>query len=221
MNSKLQQQKRSFQANNYKRTSTSLSPEEEKFWALRSSRLKWFDPPQSIRTPFEFDGKTQYSWFKDGTTNITLNCVDNYAELIPDEWALLYHSPLIDQSGFITYKQLRNKVSKTADVLKKLGVKFGDRVVLFMPDIQENAIIQLACARIGAISASCSSGFGVNNLAQRIKAIKPSLIVTASHTIDKSSIKDLKSIVDSARKESGYDNLKCLVVQRDFKRCKR
>jgi propionyl-CoA synthetase len=97
---------------------------------------------------------------------------------------------LIDKSGFLTYKQLLSRVSRAAGVLKNLGIQKGDNILFFMPNIQEHHILTLAAARIGAVTASCTVGFGVQQLALRMQAIKPALVVTASCEVDSSGIKD-------------------------------
>lgn len=209
-----------------KRPITYQTQEEEAFWQKRASKLRWTKEPTVVIHPKHIkDDNLPYiadlynhQWFPDGETNITLNCQDRYAEKIPDEWAINYHSSLTMKYGFITYKALHKSVSKTASVLKNLGINKGDVVVIYMPTIYETTIMTQACARIGAVTALVSSRYGSQPLSNIIKLVNPKLIITASCEVNRREIRQLKNIVDLARTQSGNSELKCLVVQRDFKK---
>jgi propionyl-CoA synthetase len=123
---------------------------------------------------------------------LSYNCLDRNLELNSTEWALVYDSEATDSSGFYTYKQLHRKVIKFAGVLKNLGIKSGDKVILYMPDIPLAAMANLALWRIGGISVPIHCSFGEKSLITAIDDLNPALIITASCYVEGEKVKYLK-----------------------------
>jgi len=129
-----------------------------------------------------FSGKVSIKWFEDGVTNVAFNCIDRHLKKRGDQVAILWEgdNPFDDRK--ITYRELYEHVCRLANVLKKHGVKKGDRVTIYMPMIPEAAYAMLACARIGAIHSVVFGGFSPDALAGRIDDCKSSFVITADET---------------------------------------
>ena len=150
----------------------------EKFWQEVSNDIFWFKKPSKIlnksNPPF-------YKWFEDGTTNTCYNALDLHIENGKGgKTALIYDSPITGNKKKFTYLELKDKVSKFAGSLDNLGIKKGDRVIIYMPMIPEAVVAMLACGRIGAVHSVVFGGFASNELASRIDDSKAKLLITAS-----------------------------------------
>lgn len=128
----------------------------------------------------------------------------------------MYDSDATGSSGFYTYKQLFRKVNKLAGVLKSLKIQPGDKVLLYMPDIPQTAMANLALWRIGGVVVPVHSSLGEKHLITTINELNPALIITASCYAEGEKIKYLKKVIDKARKHSDNPNLRTLVIQRKF-----
>ena len=107
-------------------------------------------------------------WFQGGLLNVTENCVDRWSQITPDKVAIIWERDEIGNSQRITYFELKNHVNKFANMLKKIGVKKGDIVTLYMPMIPEVIYGMLGCARIGAVHNIVFAGFSAISLQSRI-----------------------------------------------------
>jgi len=120
----------------------------ESFWKEASDSLHWFEKPQTILR--RKGNSLLYDWFPDGKINTSYNCLDVHVkDGRGDQTALIYDSPMTDRKEKYTFSELLEKVSLFSGALQDLGVKSGDRVVIYMPLIPQAAIAMLACARIG------------------------------------------------------------------------
>jgi acetyl-CoA synthetase len=141
------------------------------FWGEVAGQFYWKEKWTKV-TEQNYDlqkGKISIKWFVNGKTNITYNALDRHLATRGDQPALLFEpNELNDEKRALTYKQLHAEVCKLANVLKKLGVKKGDRVSIYMPMIPELAISLLACARIGAVHSVVFGGFSADSLKDRI-----------------------------------------------------
>jgi propionyl-CoA synthetase len=149
----------------------------EDFWREYVDKIEWNEKPQKI---LDQSNPPFYRWFKDGKLNICHNAIDRWAKVQPDKPALIWESNMEHKNCSYTWTQLLEKVSKLAYILHKLGVKTGDRVIIYMPMIPEAIFAKLACARIGAIHSVVFGGFAAKELASRIQDAKPKLIICAS-----------------------------------------
>lgn len=170
----------------------------EKFWAkIASENFVWSKPFTKI-LDWNFNDY-QVKWFEDGQLNITTNALDRHAESQPNTVALIYEpNEPGDESISITYKELLEKVSRFANVLKANGVQKGDRVCIYMPMIPELAIAVLATARIGAIHSVVFGGFSAQSIADRINDSECKVVITTDGAVRGNKKIPMKETVDEA-----------------------
>ncbi|WP_085977142.1 acetate--CoA ligase [Roseobacter sp. AzwK-3b] len=193
---------------------TSVS-DPEGFWASEGQRIDWIKPFSKVKnTSFE-PGNIDIRWFEDGTLNVSANCIDRHLETRGDQTAIIWEpdDPATHQAKHITYRELHRAVCKMANVLEELGVRKGDRVVLYLPMIPEAAYAMLACARIGAIHSIVFAGFSPDALGARINGCDAKLVITADYAPRGGRETPLKSNTDAALLHC-KDSVKCLVVKR-------
>ncbi|TMJ61480.1 MAG: propionyl-CoA synthetase, partial [Alphaproteobacteria bacterium] len=160
--------------------------EPEAFWAEAAEAIDWEKRWDRVlddsRPPF-------YRWFAGARLNTCWNALDRHvAAGRGDRIALIWDSPVTGQIARFTYREMRDRVARFAGGLGELGVRTGDRVLIYMPMVPEAAIAMLACARIGAIHSVVFGGFAAHELATRIDDAKPRVIVSASCGIETSRI---------------------------------
>jgi acetyl-CoA synthetase len=151
----------------------------ETFWGRIASDLFWFKKWDKVNE--ENFAKGELKWFVGGKTNISYNCLDYQIEKGKgDKVAILFQGEPEDDVKKLTYNQMLKLVSRFANVLKKKGVKRGDRVAIYLPMISELPIVMLACARIGAIHTIVFGGFSAEALRDRILDAGAKVLVTAN-----------------------------------------
>ncbi len=201
-------------ADTYQRMYDASIADPEGFWAEHAQRIDWIKEPKTVKNAsFEF-GKVDIKWFEDGTLNIAANCVDRHLETRGDQTAIIWEpdSP-DDEARHITYRELHAEVSRFANVLKKLGVGKGDRVVLYLPMIPEAAYAMLATARLGAIHSIVFAGFSPDALANRIDDCHAKVVITSDGAPRGGKVTNLKDNVNQALVNSNTDP-EVLVVRR-------
>ncbi|ECF1263656.1 acetyl-coenzyme A synthetase, partial [Salmonella enterica subsp. enterica serovar Uganda] len=139
----------------------------DKFWGKHGKRIDWYKPYTKVKNA-SFKGKVSIKWFEDGLTNVSYNCIDRHLKKRGDQVAIIWEGDNPYDDKKITYKELHEHVCRLANVMKKHGVKKGDRVTIYMPMIPETAYAMLACTRIGAIHSIVFGGFSPDALAGRI-----------------------------------------------------
>ena len=122
-------------------------------------------------------GRRSRSWFVGGETNLCHNALDRHLAARGDQQALVWISTEVDKEASYTYRELHAEVNRCAAMMQSLGVKRGDRVLLYMPMIPEAVFAMLACARIGAIHSVVFGGFASHSLASRIDDARPKVMV--------------------------------------------
>jgi acetyl-CoA synthetase len=183
------------------------------FWSEHGKRLDWIKPYTKVKnTSFDYHN-VSIKWFEDGELNVSANCVDRHLESRGDQTAIIWEADDPAESKSITYRQLHHEVCVFANVLQALGVKKGDRVVLYLPMIPEAAYAMLACARLGAVHSIVFAGFSPDALADRVNDCGAKLIVTADEAPRGGRKTGLKANADRAR-EKCADDVKTLVVRR-------
>src|SRR3954464_9151736 len=167
------------------------------FWAEMAGRLDWSKKPTRIKNT-SFTGDVAIRWYEDGELNVCYNCVDRHLAKRGNQTAILFEGddPGVDRK--ITYRELHEKVSRLANVLKDLGVKKGDRVTIYLPMIPEAAYAMLACARIGAPHSVVFGGFSPDSLSDRINDAECKVLVTADGGYRRGAPAMLKTNVDVA-----------------------
>ncbi|WOT07018.1 propionyl-CoA synthetase [Shewanella youngdeokensis] len=182
------------------------------FWAQAAKSIDWYSAWDQVlddsEAPF-------YHWFKGGMMNTCFNAVDRHVLAGRGEQiAIDYVSPVTDTEYGITYAELQAQVSRLAGYMDAIGVKKGDRVVIYMPMVPETAFAMLACARIGAIHSVVFGGFAANELATRIDDAKPKLILSASCGVEPSGVVAYKPLLDSALEQATHRVEHCLILNR-------
>ena len=182
----------------------------EKFWArMAESELDWF---KKWDTVLKWEAP-HAQWFVGGTINISHNCLDRHLSNWRRNKAALIWEGEPGDARTLTYQQLHTEVCRFANVLKKIGVKKGDRVALYMPLIPELAISMLACARIGATHSVIFGGFSSTALIDRINDAQCNVVVTADGGWRRGKEVKLKPAVDEALKQTPSVK-NCIVVRR-------
>ncbi|MCK4668808.1 AMP-binding protein, partial [Candidatus Bathyarchaeota archaeon] len=186
----------------------------EGFWGKIAEELHWFRRWEKV---FEWN-YPNFTWFKDGVTNLSYNCLERNIEKGRGN-----HAAIIWENGeglptrVLTYNQLLYEVKRFAAALKTLGVNRGDRVTIYMPMVPEAAVAMLATTRIGAIHSVVFGGFGYGALADRIADAESKIVVTADVGYRRGKMVNLKKVVDEAIKASGEIVEKVVVLKREEK----
>ncbi len=168
------------------------------FWAVQAKRISWFKNPTKIRSG-DFHGNVDIKWYEDGILNACHNCVDRHVEAgNGGNTALIWEGDDPSESKTVSYAGVKDEVSKLANGLKSLGVKKGDRVIIYMPMVLEAAYAMLACARIGAIHSVVFGGFSPGSLADRIADCGAEIIITADEGLRGGKKVPLKANADEA-----------------------
>ena len=173
----------------------SISKNDE-FWSNHGKRIEWFKPYTKIKDVIYSKDKVDIKWFYDGKTNVSYNCVDRYAKSDPDKIAIIWEGDDPNNVKKISYKDLYYNVCKTANALKAIGVKKGDRVTIYLTMIPELAFVMLACARIGAVHSIIFGGFSSESIAGRIKDCNSEYLITADEGIRGGKTIPLKKIAN-------------------------
>ncbi|GEQ99688.1 acetyl-coenzyme A synthetase [Iodidimonas gelatinilytica] len=167
------------------------------FWGEHGKRLDWFSPYKTVKNT-SFENDVSIKWFEDGTLNASYNCIDRHLPEKANDVALIWEGDNPAYHYSITYQQLYIHVCRFANVLKKMGVKKGDRVTLYMPMIVETAYAMLACARIGAVHSIVFGGFSAEALAGRINDCKSEWAITCDEGVRAGKSVPLKANLDKA-----------------------
>jgi acetyl-CoA synthetase len=188
----------------------------EKFWARHGKRIDWFKPFKKVKNT-SFTGKVSIKWFEDGELNVSYNCIDRHLKKRGDQTAIVWEGDNPYDDRKITYNQLYEHVCRFANVLKKHGVRKGDRVTIYMPMIPEAAYAMLACTRLGAIHSIVFGGFSPDALAGRIVDCESTFVITADEGLRGGKTIPLKANTDLAIAIAGRQGVavkNVLVVRR-------
>jgi len=183
-----------------------------KFWAEQSANLlHWHQPFSEI---LDWSNPPYARWFADGKLNVAYNCVDRHVLQGNGNRIALNFEGEPGDSRTITYSELSVEVNKAANLLTKMGLKQGDRVIIYMPLIPEAVVAMLAVARLGAIHSVVFGGFSAESLRARISDAKATLVITADGGYRKGKPFPLKSAVDEALRSGKNSVSNVLVVKR-------
>ncbi|WP_048816851.1 acetate--CoA ligase [Caldisphaera lagunensis] len=159
----------------------------------------------------------KFSWFINGKTNISYNCLDYKVKRYGTKIAYIYEAPEYNQSYSITYSQLYYMVKDYAASLRKAGINKGDRVLIYLPNSIEAIAMILASARIGAISVTVFAGFSPGAIADRIELTRPKLIFTQDYASRRGKLIGLNDYIEEALKlvsKEVSENIKYIIVRR-------
>ncbi|WP_194721010.1 acetate--CoA ligase [Noviherbaspirillum malthae] len=194
----------------YKAMCARAEQDYEGFWAaLANDNIEWKKP--FTKTLNEADAPF-YRWFEDGQLNVSYNCLDrNLQNGNANKTAVVFESD-DGKSTKVTYQELHDKVCQFANGLKSLGIKKGDRVVIYMPMSVEGIVAMQACARIGATHSVVFGGFSAKSLQERIIDAGAVAVITADEQVRGGKQLPLKAIVDEAIAMGGCEHLKNVVI---------
>ncbi|MBL8332511.1 MAG: propionate--CoA ligase [Rubrivivax sp.] len=185
--------------------------DRDAFWTEQAALIDW-------KTPFtqvcDYSNPPFARWFVGGTTNLCHNAVDRHVAARGDQNALIFVSTETNQETVYTFRQLQAEVQRMAAALLELGVKKGDRVLVYMPMIPEAAFAMLACTRIGALHSVVFGGFASVSLASRIDDAQPTVIVSADAGSRGGKVVPYKPLLDEAINLSQHKPAKVLMVDR-------
>ena len=190
----------------------------EGYWArLARENLSWKKPFTKIldesNAPF-------YKWFDDGLINASYNCLDRHMGTPTEQQKAIIFESDDGKVTNVTYKELHAKVCQFANVLKVMGVKKGDRVVIYMPMTVEGVVAMQACARIGATHSVVFGGFSAKSLQERIQDAGAVAVITANYQLRGGKELPLKAIVDEGIALGGCESIKNVIVyQRTTSAC--
>src|SRR5438270_1547457 len=185
--------------------------DREGFWRGQAALVEWHRP---FRQVLDYSRPPFARWFVGGELNLCHNAIDRHLAARAEQKALVWISTEVDETRSLTFRELHAEVSRVAAMLQSLGVKRGDRVIIYMPMIPEAAFAMLACARLGAIHSVVFGGFAAASLAARIDDARPALMITADggSRMGKSGLD--KSVVDETRKVAKHPPKKALIFRR-------
>ncbi|HUQ75491.1 MAG TPA: propionate--CoA ligase [Burkholderiales bacterium] len=185
--------------------------DRESFWRDEAALIHWQTPFRQVldyaRPPFA-------RWFVGGETNLCHNAIDRHLAKRGEQKALVWISTEVDETRSFTFRELHAEVNRVAAMMQSLGVKRGDRVIIYMPMIPEAAFAMLACARLGAIHSVVFGGFAAASLAARIDDAKPALMITADGGSRMGKRVLYKSLVDESLKLAKHAPQKVLIFRR-------
>ncbi len=181
----------------YKEIYEEAKNDPERYWGERASELDWFQPWKQVLVWNPPDAK----WFVGGKLNVSYNCLDRHLKTRGDKPAIIWEGEQGDQR-VLTYRELTSLVSRFARGLSNLGMRKGDRIIIYMPMVPELAIAMLASARIGLVHSVIFGGFSGAAIRDRLLDSNAKLIITADGGFRKGDVVKLKDNVDQALKET-------------------
>lgn len=187
----------------YRKLYNASVKDPEKFWAEQAeSELLWFKPWKKVLQWKAPNAK----WFVGGQTNVSANCLDRHLDTdLANKAAIIWEGEPAEpgkpgEERTLTFRQLHREVCLFANVLKKNGIKKGDRVLIYLPMVPEAAIAMLACTRIGAVHSVVFGGFSAQSVADRIDDCGAKMVITSDGGFRRGGVVPLKENVDNALK---------------------
>ncbi|OPY36271.1 MAG: Acetyl-coenzyme A synthetase [Methanoregula sp. PtaU1.Bin051] len=188
------QYKRNSWMGDYQTAYKNFLADPDAFWSTMAQELDWIRPWDAVK-----EWKYPYAkWFTNAKLNVTLNCLDRHVNDHRRNKVALIWKGEEGRERIFTYQSLLSSVNRFANALKKIGIKKGDRVCIYMPLVPEQVIAMLACARIGAVHSVVFGGFGAAALNMRINDAEAKVVVTADITVRRGKAIQLKTIVEEA-----------------------
>jgi propionyl-CoA synthetase len=169
--------------------------DREGFWAEQAALIDWHEPFGRV---LDYSNPPFTRWFVGGRTNLCHNAIDRHLASRRDSPALIHVSTETDSERVYSFGELHREVVRMAAIMRALGVKRGDRVLIYMPMIPEATFAMLACARIGAIHSVVFGGFASHSLASRIDDASPVLVVSADAGSRAGKVVPYKPLLDAA-----------------------
>jgi acetyl-CoA synthetase len=196
----------------YNKLCAEANSDYDGFWGrLAKENMFWKKPFTKVldesKAPF-------YKWFEDGTTNASYNCLDRQVENgLGNKTAIIFEADDGSVTN-VTYQELLERVCKMANALRKMGIKSGDRVIIYMAMTIEGVVAMQACARIGAIHSVVFGGFSAQALRDRIIDVGAVAVITADGQFRGGKALPLKAICDEALSTGECPNVKHVIVNK-------
>ena len=187
----------------------------ERFWSRQSKLIDWHKPPKKT---LEYSKPPFRSWFVGGETNLCYNAIDRHLPTRSKQDALVWISTEVGETRTFTYAQLHDEVNRCAAILAGLGVRKGDRVLIYMPMTPEAVFAMLATVRLGAIHSVVFGGFAAASLAARIDDARPKVMVTSDAGMRMGKMIPLKPLVDESIRLCASAPAHVLIVDRGLDR---
>ena len=189
------------------------SPEDnDSYWAQRAQDIDWITKPTKIsNVNYDLDD-FRIKWFEDGELNISVNCLDRHLKDNPYKPAIIWESNHPSLTKTLSFKELHAEVCRLGNAMRKLGIKKGDRITIYLPMIPEAMMAMLACARIGAVHSVVFGGFSAESLSSRIIDSQSKLVITADEGLRGNSRTPLKVNVDRALDAEGTASVENVIV---------
>ncbi len=183
------------------------------FWSEQAQLIEWRQAPGQV---CDYRNPPFARWFAGGTTNLCHNAVDRHLAERADQPALIAVSTETGQEQSYSFAELHREVQRMAASMQALGVRKGDRVLIYMPMVAEAAFAMLACVRIGAIHCVVFGGFASGALASRIEDASPRLVVSADAGSRGGKVVAYKPLLDEAIRLSSHKPEALLLVDRQL-----
>ena len=184
----------------------------EAFWDEHKNIVDWIQEPTIIKNTSFDPSNVDIRWFEDGVLNASYNCIDRHLAENAKKTAILWEGDEPSDSQEVTYQELHYEVCKLANGLKKLGVKKGDVVAIYMPMVPQAAYAMLACARIGAVHSVIFGGFSPNAIADRINNASAKVVITSDEGRRAGRTVPLKANVDEALANGACPSITNVIV---------
>lgn len=170
----------------------------KKFWdKIADENFVWYQRWSKV-VDYNME-EANIKWFKNAKLNITKNCLDRHLSVRGDKTAIIWEpNDPTEEAQHISFNELYERVNKTANVLRAMGIEKGDRVCIYLPMIPELAITMLACAKLGAVHSVIFAGFSASAVASRVNDCGAKMVITSDGSYRGNKVLDLKSIVDEA-----------------------
>src|SRR4051812_35658411 len=181
------------------------------FWRSQAALVEWHRP---FRQVLDYSRPPFARWFVGGETNLCHNALDRHLSSRAKQKALVWISTEVNETRSFSYQELFVEVNRAAAMMRALGVKKGDRVIVYMPMIPEALFAILACARLGAIHSVVFGGFAAASLAARIDDARPTLMVTADGGSRMGKVVTYKALVDESLRIAKYPPKNVLIFNR-------
>lgn len=185
--------------------------ERDAFWGEQAQLIDWHQPYDRV---CNYDKPPFARWFEGGVTNLCHNAVDRHLATRPDQNALVFVSTETNTEKAYSFRELHAEVQRFAAIYQALGVRKGDRVLIYMPMIAEACFAMLAAVRIGAVHSVVFGGFASHALASRIEDAQPTVVVSADAGMRGGKVLPYKHLLDEAIELSSHKPAHVLMVNR-------
>lgn len=185
--------------------------ERDAFWGEQAQLIDWHQPYDRV---CNYDKPPFARWFEGGVTNLCHNAVDRHLATRPDQNALVFVSTETNTEKAYSFAELHAEVQRFAAIYQALGVRKGDRVLIYMPMIAEACFAMLAAVRIGAVHSVVFGGFASHALASRIEDAQPTVVVSADAGMRGGKVLPYKHLLDEAIELSSHKPAHVLMVNR-------